>query len=280
VSFRGPFEITDNDIISDHNRAVYSDPRSVVPTFGRLDVYPAEARIFERIARSCAGLPILEIGVGGGRAVPSMVKLSGDYLGIDYSDEMIRRCRDRFPTLRFEVADARDLSRLSAEHYAFVLFSFQGIDYVSHAHRLLILREVHRVLRDGGWFALSSHNRLSSRWHPSKYRFGLTGLLLKILGAGFTPRCYLRGALTWWHSRGALQEEAEYTYRTDFRDNLITYYIESVYQVSQLHHAGFEVKFLFNRDGEAITVGSADTSPFIYYLARKLPDLKPMDATF
>src|SRR5690554_3756700 len=62
---------------------------SVVAHYARpWDLSPAEQATFERVAALAGGRPILDIGVGGGRTVEPLRRISSDYLGIDYSPGM------------------------------------------------------------------------------------------------------------------------------------------------------------------------------------------------
>lgn len=120
---------------------------------------PRERVMLDRVADQARGKPVLDIGVGGGRTVPGLRELSEDYLGVDNSPEMIEACRRRFPDARFELADARNLHQLPDESIFLALFSCNGIGMVSHEDRLLILREIFRVLKPGGIFLITTHNR-------------------------------------------------------------------------------------------------------------------------
>ncbi|MBB3594400.1 protein-L-isoaspartate O-methyltransferase [Rhizobium sp. BK529] len=53
---------------------------------------------------------VLDIGVGGGRTAALLAGEAGDYVGIDYTPEMVTLARSNHPGLRFENMDARDLS--------------------------------------------------------------------------------------------------------------------------------------------------------------------------
>lgn len=123
-----------------------------------LELEPRERVILDLVADEARGQPVLDIGVGGGRTVPGLRAVSSDYLGVDNSPEMIAACRQRFPDARFELADARDMKGIADQSIFLVLFSCNGIGMVSHEDRLLILREVYRVLRPGGIFILTTHN--------------------------------------------------------------------------------------------------------------------------
>jgi ubiquinone/menaquinone biosynthesis C-methylase UbiE len=106
--------------------------------------------IFEKYWGAYARKRVLDLGVGGGRTTHSLAPHASLYIGIDYSRAMIEICQDRFPHHQFEPGDARDLSRFPAEWFDFVLFSYNGIDFVDHADRLQVLKEIARVSHLGG----------------------------------------------------------------------------------------------------------------------------------
>src|SRR5690606_4266041 len=144
---------------------------SVVAHYARpWDLSPAEQATFERVAALAGGRPILDIGVGVGRTVEPLRRISSDYLGIDYSPGMVQACRRRFPGVRFEHADARAMDQLADASIFLAVFSCNGIGMVSHEDRLRILAEVHRVLQPGGLFVFSTHNRASPAYRRG-FRF-------------------------------------------------------------------------------------------------------------
>lgn len=131
----------------------------VVREFSTWDwIEPGEELLIERVEDKIVGRGILEIGVGAGRLVRRLRQISRNYIGMDYSPEMVEVCWRRFPGVVFFCADARDLGQIQNESVALVVFSFNGIDYVLHDDRLRIMHEVRRVLARQGFFLFSSHN--------------------------------------------------------------------------------------------------------------------------
>lgn len=138
---------------------------SVVAQYARpSELSPAERATLDRVAPLSRGKRILDIGVGGGRTVEALRDISTDYLGIDYSQDMVDACRQRFPGVQFELADARAMPAVADNSVFLAVFSCNGIGMVSHADRLQILREVRRVLQPGGIFVFSTHNRNSPEY--------------------------------------------------------------------------------------------------------------------
>lgn len=105
------------------------------------------------------GSAVLDVGVGGGRTTPYLSGRACRYIGVDYSETMIRNCRARFPGLEFLVMDASDLSAFADNSFDAVVMAFNALDYVIPAERRWrCLRECGRVLRSGGMLIFSSHN--------------------------------------------------------------------------------------------------------------------------
>lgn len=127
----------------------------------------------ERVAPRVQGTGILDIGVGAGRTTPLLRQLSSDYRAIDFAPAMVELCRSKYPDVDVQVGDARDLSAFADEQFGLVVFSWNGIDAVDDADRAKVLAEVHRVLRPGGVFLFSTHNKLGPGHHETPWRLSL-----------------------------------------------------------------------------------------------------------
>ena len=177
------------------NLTFYSDPEVAELYAGMTDLTPSEQLLFDACLHP--GMAILDLGVGGGRTVSYLSQIASHYVGIDYSQEMIRVCRRRFPHLQFEVTDAADLSRFADASFDSVVFSFNGLDNLApDEERKRCLQECYRVLRTGGVFIFSSHNPrslfLGLQWDRERLRVAANKL-----ARGVAPLFYpLLAALT------------------------------------------------------------------------------------
>lgn len=158
---------------SELNQVAYREP-SVVEYYASLDcLTECERLLFDRYIRP--SMAVLDLGVGGGRTTPELSRRACRYIGLDYSKEMVEVCRKKFPELEFVHGDACNLSKFGAGSFDAVVFSFNGIDYFNTAEqRLRCIQECNRVLRDGGIFIFSTHNRRAifvlPAWNPQKVR--------------------------------------------------------------------------------------------------------------
>jgi SAM-dependent methyltransferase len=240
--------------MADRNQSAYARP-SLVRYYGQLhQLQPAEQGILERLKDRLPAMAMLDIGVGGGRTTQHFWPRVGDYTGIDYSAEMIAACRARLgcsgstlagsdlaapPSARaglkapnLAVMDARDLSAFTDHSFDLIWFSFNGLDYVSHADRLQVLREVHRVGKPGAYFVFSSHN-LRGIAQAFDYRLHLS----------FNPLSAYVDLVMWgllrWFNRGIQMSDLAQSDHLILRDEshnfaLQTYYIHPAAQVEQL----------------------------------------------
>ena len=203
-----------------------------------------EQAALDSVVKEVRGQPILDLGVGAGRTVKPLLRVSRDYLGIDYSPEMIARCRDRYPQERFEYADARQLASISDESMGLIVFSCNGICMVGHDDRLRILREAHRALKPGGILIITTYNQDCSdelgyfKFPPLEFsanplRFGVR--VLRFLRAT-ALRLY-----NWNRYRRHNVRTAEYSIINDVCHDYGTmlYYISLPNQRRQLEACGF-----------------------------------------
>lgn len=134
------------------------------------ELLPHERAALEEVRHEICGGALLDIGVGGGRTVAALREVSTDYLGIDYSQEMVEASRARYPDARFAHADARRMTDIQDASIDLAVFSCNGISMVGHEDRLAIMREVHRVLKPQGIFLFTTYNRNSPEAR-ARFRF-------------------------------------------------------------------------------------------------------------
>lgn len=146
----------------EHNRQVYMAPEIVQHYRQLCHLQPAEQTILDLLRHQWSSMKMLDIGVGGGRTTQYFSNIVQEYVGIDYSQAMVAACQQRFPPSArsrvFAVDDARDMKQFPDNSFDFVLFSFNGIDVLSHSDRLQVFQEVSRVGKTGGYFCFSSHS--------------------------------------------------------------------------------------------------------------------------
>ena len=102
---------------------------------------------------------ILDMGCGAGRTTRYLLENGFDVVAIDFAPKMIDRARRLYPDGDFRVMDASSTDFKDSE-FEHVLFSFNGLDCLHpFPKRVKCLREVNRILKPGGTFIYSSHNR-------------------------------------------------------------------------------------------------------------------------
>jgi len=208
---------------------------------------------------------ILDIGVGGGRTTPFLLEMSKDYTAIDYSPSMVKVFKKKYPNLNIRQCDARNLDIFINEKFDFIFFSFNGIDYVDHNDRLLILKEIFKVLNKNGYFLFSSHNRnvKSFNNYTLKLNLSIPHLSPKKIFSYFLAKRNRRRNKTLEKQTNeyAIINDPGHTY------SLMTYFISINYQIIQLESVGFSKIKVFNKLGREIF--SDTESDWIHYLATK-----------
>jgi ubiquinone/menaquinone biosynthesis C-methylase UbiE len=223
---------------------------AVVAHYARPDQLMSHERAsLDHVANEVRGGAVLDIGVGGGRTVKALLEVSTNYLGIDYSQEMVAACRARFPDVRFEHSDARRLSSICDGSISLAVFSCNGISMVGHEDRLAIMREVHRVLKPGGVFLFTTYNRNSPE-AKAGFRFPelqLSANPIRMLVR--VARLVRDTAISLHQRRRHIKHEvhtSRYAVLNDMCHNygVMLYYITLAQQRRQLEEAGFQADAL------------------------------------
>jgi SAM-dependent methyltransferase len=252
--------------MDDINKRWYSRA-SAVSAFARDDLLePSLVLLLVRLQDRIVGRDVLDLGVGAGRTTLYLSALTPRYVGIDYSPTMVAHTARRFPDAAVDVGDARDLSRFPAASFDFVLFSYAGIDALDHESRLRVMAEVGRVLRPGGVFVFSVHNRdyREARTHP-RVAFSRNPITL----AANVAR-WARSSMHHARLRRLERECAEYALINDLAEgySLLHYYIDAAHQREQLARTGLAVDFVLDdRGGDVPPERTATESAFLWFVA-------------
>lgn len=153
------------DIIQ-HNKKVYnriakhfSDTRSWIWD----DFVPLKQYVKE-------GDRVLDLACGNGRLYLLLKDLSISYLGVDYSEELLKQAREKFPELEFKYGEMTDIPVEGREFdVVFCLAAFHHLP--DSTTRQKALREMRRVLKPGGRLVMINWN-IDSDWGKKKLASG------------------------------------------------------------------------------------------------------------
>ena len=204
-----------------NNKAIYES--SLVEKFKKYvnnGLFNMEKEFINDFSNTINSSNFLDIGIGCGRTTAIFSKLVNNYTGIDYSNNMIKNAKILFPDLNLKVCDAKNMSIFQDNTFDIIMFSFNGIDYNNHEDRLLILREINRILKSNGLFFISSHNLNSDEENIKNIN--------------------------------NIEYYNYYCIKDSINDNLLTYYIKPSEFIKQLKNTGFTTKHVYGYSGEKI----------------------------
>lgn len=120
---------------------------------------------------------VLDLGCGAGRTSAVLAAEGYETVGLDISRQMLGLAVEADPGVTYAAGDAARLP-FADETFPNALFSHNGLDQLRpESVRINGLREIHRVLEPGGYFAFSCHNIF--RWllpiPPTRHWLGKFG---------------------------------------------------------------------------------------------------------
>jgi ubiquinone/menaquinone biosynthesis C-methylase UbiE len=227
-------------------------------------IHKSEEVILQRLYPFIKDKKLLDIGIGGGRTTKYLLEISKDYIGIDYTLGLTEIVKSKYPQSAIFCADAREL-HLRDEVFDFVLFSLNGLDYIDHDDRLKALGEIYRVLKPGGFYMFSTHNRDYKGFKKLPWQedtpFSLGHLRSCLYTLAHWPRHLVMRQHELFKKEYAIVNDSAHGF------SLFTYYIGIGEQLKQLERKGFEQIEAYNMVGNPVK--SDSDFPWTYYLARK-----------
>lgn len=254
------------------NKDFYESSTAVSHFINSRALQEPEASVIELLRPKLGGFRMLDIGVGTGRTTLHFSPLVKEYVGIDYSSSMIDACNrqlDLFTgNIKFQVCDAKNLKCFDNDSFDFVLFSFNGIDYLNHRERLQSLEEIHRIIREGGYFCFSTHNMQNITGIPKapELTFRPRQSLKRILK-------FARHSLRNYKLRDISSKQHAIIDDGSYNSSLATYYIKPSEQLEQLDASGFsDTKVFSYPQGNPLDNSnelSLSRDPWLYFLCNK-----------
>jgi len=240
---------------------------------------PPEQVVLEKFKDQLPTMKMLDIGIGGGRTTCHFADLVQEYVGIDFDKRMLQACKQRFPhtseKIAFHHGDVRSMTLFNDQCFDFVLFSFNGIDYLSHEDRVIALKEIRRVTKAGGHLLFSTHNlncidevfalRISKdpfQLSRELYRY----FVLRMMNGRVSKMKTQTYAMIY---DGIYRKKLAWLFLSIWKHMGYFYYSKPEEQIRQLEEVGFKVAHIYARRGEEITDRAqlgANTDYWIHYL--------------
>jgi len=181
---------------------------------------------------------------------------------------MIDYCKAEYPELSFQHSDARDLSAFKDNSFDFVMFSYNGIDYISDADRIKVFMEIKRILKKNGVLVFSTHNLNFKKIE-----------LRPSLEASLNPINFIRNFINYIKQvKNNYKNKKEQTLNNDYSIlndsgngfSLLTYYITREKQIEQLNKINLKLLEIFDMNGQTLKSNIDDSNnAWLYYVVQK-----------
>jgi len=128
------------------------------------------------------GSKVLDIGCGNARAYQQLIDKKVNYLGIDFSENLINLATTKFPGIKFKVADiVNDNTWDNLKNFDCVLCLAVLHHFPTPASQLKILRQIYQSLMKDGILIISVWNL----WQPKYWSLHLQQIFYKLLNCQF-----------------------------------------------------------------------------------------------
>lgn len=226
---------------------------------------PGERAVLTMLAPRLRAKRMIDVGVGAGRTAWLMRLLTDDYVAIDYTPEMIDAAKRSHPDLDMRVGDARDLSSFADESLDFVMFSWNGLDALSHDDRQVALDEFHRVLVPRGTLLFSTLDKSGSAYREAPWTRTSGGNAVK-RAVKFSVRLpsnvgrYRRELGNWSQLSKRIEDHGDWGISPLAAQDygLLVHYITPDAQRRELEQHGFAVETMVDNVGRPIDSATPD----------------------
>ncbi|WP_170185324.1 class I SAM-dependent methyltransferase [Saccharothrix texasensis] len=226
---------------------------------------PPEVAIIADYGSELRKAMTLELGAGGGRLTAALATISKSLVATDFSIPMTRKLKERLPGITVSQVDARNLHSFRAEEFDLCWFGYNGIDSIPIRDRRTVFSEVRNVLRCGGLFIFSTHDRTFAETAAR------TPIPVRPWRLGETKR-FFRCVFNRARMRRYQEFGEDYALVNDRALNfgLMTYYVDRKWQNELLAEESFRVLSVYATDGSRWENCEQPTDKWHYFVCKAI----------
>lgn len=250
------------------NRDVYQLDTIVKVYQKANDLLGPEQAMIDRFKNQWKNWRVLDIGIGTGRTTRYFAPISKEYVGVDYAESMVQASAETYQHLgaqvKIQFGDVRSMPEFETGYFDFVMFSYNGLDSISHEERLQALAEMKRIGKKGGYLFFSSHNL---QYIPNMYKIKYNNSPLYL-----AYRFYRLGKLIYHNGLPGKYKNMDYTVIRDdvHQFRMKHYYAKPQVIVEQLKGLGLKnIRVFSSKTADEINLdnlASAVQHPWLHYL--------------